>query len=135
MVKQPYNYDTLPPIPELEVALSLCQATEILGPFHSIVDSGADATLIPIKLLRQMGAHAWDEALVRGPWGECHHIYTYLVDIHIQTQIFPSVEVVGDPLGKTITLGRNLLNKLLLLLDGPDTTLYLLTQRPRQLHF
>ena len=100
-----------------------------------IVDSGADATLVPIEILKQLGAQSWDEAILRGPWGEGRRIYTYIVDVCICEQIFPGIEVVGDTLGETIVLGRNLLNKLILLLDGPDTTLYILTQRPRHLKF
>jgi len=135
MPKLPYNYEVAPPIPDLEIALSLPQATEALGPFRAIVDSGADATLIPIEMLKQLGAQAWDEALLRGPWGERRRVYTYIVDVRIYGQVFPGIEVVGDNKGETIVLGRNLLNKLILLLDGPDTTLYILTQRPRSMKF
>jgi len=135
MSKQPYNNEVTPPIPDLEIILGLPQATETLGPFRAIVDSGADATLVPIEILKQLGAQSWDEAILRGPWGEGRRIYTYIVDVCICEQIFPGIEVVGDTLGETIVLGRNLLNKLILLLDGPDTTLYILTQRPRHLKF
>ncbi len=135
MPKQPYNNEVTPPIPDLEIILGLPQATETLGPFRAIVDSGADATLVPIEILKQLGAQSWDEAILRGPWGEGRRIYTYIVDVCICEQIFPGIEVVGDTLGETIVLGRNLLNKLILLLDGPDTTLYILTQRPRHLKF
>ena len=133
--KQPYNNEIVPPIPDLEIALGLPQATETLGPFCAIVDSGADATLIPTETLKHLGVQAWDEAILRGPWGEGRRIYTYLVDVHIYGQVFPGIEVVGDDEGETIVLGRNLLNKLILLLDGPDTTLYILTQCPRHLKF
>jgi hypothetical protein len=133
MPKLPYNYEVAPPIPDLEIALGLPQATETVGPFRAIVDSGADAALIPIAMLKQLGAQAWDEVMLRGPWGERRRIYTYIVDVHIYGRVFPGIEVVGDTLGETIVLGRTLLNKLILLLDGPDTTLYILKQRPRHL--
>jgi len=135
MHKLPYNYEVVPPIPDLEIALGLPQATETIGPFRAIVDSGADATLIPIAMLKQLGAQAWDEAMLRGPWGERRRIYTYVMDVHIYGRVFPGIEVVGDNMGEAIVLGRNLLNKLILLLDGPDTTLYILTQRPRSMKF
>lgn len=135
MPKQPYDTEATPPIPEIEIALTLPQSAETLGPLHAIVDSGADATLVPVEILQQLGARACDEALLRGPWGEQRRVYTYLVDVHIYERVLPGIEVVGDTLGETIVLGRNLLNKLIVLLDGPDTTLYILTQRPRGLHF
>jgi len=135
MPKRLYNDEVTPPIPELDIALSLPQATATLGPVPAVVDSGADATLVPVEMLRQLGAQAWDEALLRGPWGEGRRIYTYLLDIHFAGQVLPGIEVVGDTMGEVIVLGRNLLNKLILLLDGPDTTLYILAQRPRSMKF
>ncbi len=50
--EQPYNNEVTPPIPDLEITLSLSRATETLGPFRAIVDSGADATLVPIEMLK-----------------------------------------------------------------------------------
>lgn len=135
MSQQAYNQDITPPIPNLDIALSLSKVRETIGPLHAIVDSGADATLIPKDVLKRLGARAWGEALLRGPWGESRHIYTYVVDIHIKGDIFPGIEVVGDDLGEEVVLGRNLLNKLILLLDGPETTLYTLPQRPRHLRY
>jgi len=135
MAKHPYNVELSPPAPTLNIALSLCQVTETLGPFPAIVDSGADATLVPTRCLQQLGAQVWDEALLRGPWGESRRIYTYLVDLHLAGQVLPAIEVVGDTLGETPVLGRNLLNKLILLLDGPEMMLYVLAQRPHHLEF
>ncbi len=44
----------------------------------------------------------------------------FTVDIGIDQLCLPAVEVVGDERGNEIILGRNVLNKLRLLLDGPN---------------
>jgi hypothetical protein len=41
------------------------------------------------------------------------------VDIEINGDTLPNLEVVGDELTEEIILGRDVLNKLKLLLDGP----------------
>jgi hypothetical protein len=43
----------------------------------------------------------------------------------------PGVEVVADDLAADVLLGRNVLNRLILLLDGPDGMTDVLPRRPR----
>ena len=45
--------------------------------------------------------------------------------------MLPSVIVVGDDQGSEVLLGRNVLNKLILLLDGQSRETELLEQRPQ----
>ncbi len=135
MVKVRYSDDYNPPFPILEIALSLPRAMETLGPFPAVVDSGADASLVPKNLLAQLGAESCAQASLRGPWGKRRLIYTFLIDIWIGDHVIPNIEVVGDNLSQDIILGRTLLNKMIILLDGPETTLYVLTRRPRHLAF
>jgi hypothetical protein len=43
-----------------------------------------------------------------------------VLDLHLDNSIvLPSIDVVSDPIGREVILGRNVLNKLRLLLDGP----------------
>ena len=48
-------------------------------------------------------------------WMTC----VFAVDVSIGSLRLPAIEVVGDERGNEIVLGRNVLNKLRLLLDGP----------------
>ena len=43
----------------------------------------------------------------------------YLVDIEVGELTLPGMWVVGDEWGSEVVLGRNALNRLRLLLDGP----------------
>lgn len=133
MLNAPYSATYLPPVPVLFLTLRLPGDAETVGPIPAIVDTGADATLMPVAYLQQLGAPIWDEAYLRSQWGERRHIYTYLLDIDIGAYSLPGIVVVGDDQGQEIFLGRTALNKLILLLDGPQTTLHILSQVPHHL--
>ncbi|MCZ7672315.1 MAG: hypothetical protein M5U34_36940 [Chloroflexi bacterium] len=44
----------------------------------------------------------------------------YLIDVQIGEITLPGIEVVGDELSTEIVLGRDVLNRLRVLLDGVD---------------
>ncbi|PKO22016.1 MAG: hypothetical protein CVU38_11630 [Chloroflexi bacterium HGW-Chloroflexi-1] len=90
-------------------------------------------TLIPLTHLEQIGAPELDEAGLRSHWGDYTPMTTYLVDIQFSTGILPGIAVVGDLYGNEILLGRNVLNKMLLLIDGPCQITDVLTRCPRGL--
>jgi len=69
--------------------------------------------------LRQVRAKKVDRAILRSQWGERHLVSLYAVAIEINRHRFAAVWVVGDELGNEIVIGRNVLNRLRLLLDGP----------------
>ena len=46
----------------------------------------------------------------------------YIVDIEIEGRTLPGIWVAGDSQSDEIILGRSVLNKVRLLLDGLDTT-------------
>ncbi len=108
-----------PPMPALEIQLGYPGETLTLGPLTAIVDTGADGTLIPQSLIDEIGAPLVDDVRVRSPWGRWRYLQLFTVDIGLETLRLPAIEVVGDDLGDEIILGRNVLNQLRLLLDGP----------------
>jgi hypothetical protein len=59
---------------------------------------------------------------IRSQWRERYSVMLYLVDIQIGNLTLPGIEVVGDELSDEIVLGRNVLNRLRVLLDGPGET-------------
>lgn len=62
----------------------------------------------------------------------------YLIDLHLASGVLPDIEVVGvnDDVdefeNEDIILGRNVLNKLILLLEGPQQQTTILERRPRR---
>ncbi len=75
--------------------------------------------LMTLLNLEQIGARRVFETGLRSQWGERRTVFLYLVNLQIGTLELTGVYVVGDELGKEFILGRNVLNELRLLLDGP----------------
>jgi predicted aspartyl protease len=121
-----YNARYIPAIPVIEIALSLPGEGQQFGPLQGIIDTGADGSLVPISHLAKINATYVDEALLRSQWGEWRSASVYMLDIHVGEYSLPGIYVVGDDLGDEIILGRNFLNHLRLLLDGPDAVTQLL---------
>jgi len=59
---------------------------------------------------------------LRSQWGERRQVFLYLIDLHIGTILLPAVYVVGDDLGDEFIIGRDVLNRLRIALDGPNLT-------------
>jgi predicted aspartyl protease len=118
-MKRAYNNQYVPPVPVLQVRLSTPEwelKTELLV---GIVDTGADGTLVPVEYLQQIQASVEGHSGLRSQWGERRSVNLYLVDVEIEGLILPGIWVVGDDLSDEIVLGRNVLNRLRIFLDGP----------------
>ena len=83
-----------------------------------LVDTGADATIVPIQYLDQIEAAVEGYGRVRGQWGEATSINLYAVDVVVEEIVFPGLIIVGDEVGNEVILGRDVLNRMRLLLDG-----------------
>jgi predicted aspartyl protease len=118
----PYLDHYNPPMPVLEIHLAYPEGSPSLGPLAAIIDTGADSMLVPQDLPDRIGAPFSDEARLRSHWGEWRQVALFIVDLGIEDLRLPNVEVVGDDEGDEIILGRNVLNRLRLLLDGPAGT-------------
>jgi hypothetical protein len=121
-MKYPYNAAYEPPFPVVEVVLDNLEQGLQTNPVPALLDTGADGSLIPIAYLRQIRAPVLADTRIRSHWGEWRSVQLFMVDLIMDTIRFPSVFVVGDDQGDEIVLGRDILNKLRLLLDGPANT-------------
>lgn len=118
-MSEPFSDIFAPPAPVLRILFGPQGEQLRFGPFAALVDTGADATLFPLLLLADASVPAFAEVRVRGQWGESHSAHLYLVDVEIEGVRLPNVYAVDDEQGEEIVLGRNVLNKLALFLDGP----------------
>jgi len=119
MSHYPYSTEYLPAAPVMEIGLGAPGTEPSLGFLKALVDTGADATIVPIAHLRQIKAKKIDQATLRSQWGERRAVALYAVALEINQYRFDAIRVVGDEIGDEVILGRNLLNRLRLLLDGP----------------
>jgi hypothetical protein len=115
----PFDATYFPPFPVLEVTLSTPAEGLTTDTLPALVDTGSDATFVPLGHLSQIGAVETTEMWALSHWGERRHVLLYLIDIQVGHLTLPGIEVVGDDLGNEILLGRDVLNRLRLLLDGP----------------
>ena len=130
-MSSPYDSTYAPPAPTLALRLAASGDSPKTGPLTAIVDTGSDATLIPNQYLEQVEAVDSGDAVLRSALGETREVHLYEVDIHLDSRLVPGVIVVGDDYGAEIVLGRDVLNKLILLLDGPRNEIEVFDQHPR----
>lgn len=130
-MSSPYDSTYTPPAPALDLRLAAPGDTPKAGPLTAIVDTGSDATLIPNQYLEQVEAIDSGDAVLHSVLGETREVHLYEVDIHIDSLLVPGVIVVGDDYGDEIVMGRDVLNKLILLLDGPRNEIEIFDQHPR----
>ncbi len=119
----PYDATFAIPFPSLPVVIRQIDGSAATSDLVALVDTGADVTAVPRNYLRMVQAEEAYTARIRSHWGESWPVSVYLVDLEIAEQLLPAVEVVGDDETEDILLGRNVLNKLTLLLDGPHETI------------
>lgn len=122
-MKFSYSTDYAPPAPGADVKLRPPEESTMLGPFPAIVDTGADMCVVPDRYLKRWRLPAEDYGYLRSQWGERRKVAIYSLDIEIGAARYVAVDVVADERGDEIILGRNLLNKLVVTLNGPQQEL------------
>ena len=131
-----YNQQKYPPAPALKVRISAPFEPTRTDLLPALIDTGGDFTLVPLSWLLQINAPEVRWAYLRGLWGERRQVTLYLVDLHLDTGVLAGIEVIGadddeEPVeDREVILGRNVLNKLILLLDGPNEQTDILERRP-----
>lgn len=119
-MKFPYNIQLTPAAPALELYLGLPDEALRVGPITAIVDTGADTTVIPEHYLHKLALTPDSHRFLTSPWGGRQLAKVYFLDVRLGEWRFPTVMVVGDQYGQEAIIGRNLLNKLVLTLHGPQ---------------
>jgi predicted aspartyl protease len=124
-VKYIYDIAYSPPAPVLEIYLGAPEQVLTIGPLRALVDTGADATIVPSRHIRPLGLQVDNRKYLRTQFGERIKVDVYLLDVGIGPILLPLIEIVADETGREIIIGRNLLNKLTLTLHGPKQVLEL----------
>ena len=114
-----FDYDTsyVPAIPIVEVEIRFAENLPSLS-LRAIVDSGADVTIIPMQFLRQVKARRGEKAWLRGTVRQRIQVDRYWIWLHIGGHNPLYIEVVGDIEGEEAILGRDVLNQLIVTLNG-----------------
>ena len=118
-----YNTDYVPPAPHLEIRLAVPDEMFRMTPLAVLVDTGADATIVPIRYLAPLGVQIDNRKTLRSQWGERRIVDVYLLDVQVGDLRLPLIEIIADERGAEAILGRSVLNRLTMVLDGPKQTL------------
>ena len=121
-----YSYDTTfhPPMPVADVQFqspgraTLPSTRYGIATFSALLDSGADGTMVPIDLLEAAEARCVGEARLRGITGAGITVDVYVLNIQVGSHWVRGVRVVAVAAHTEIVLGRNVLNHLILTLNG-----------------
>jgi hypothetical protein len=113
-----YNSAYSPTAPFVDIEVD--GYNEALGKrtLSAMVDSGADATMLPLSILEAIGAFYKDSMWMRGSTGGRIEVDLYLVAIRIGSNLIRGLHVVGIPNSNETIIGRDVLNQLIVTLNG-----------------
>lgn len=137
MITSTYTSAKKPVAPIVNVSFSAPGESVKTAEYPALIDTGGDFTTAPLEWLLQVDAPEVRGAYIRGLWSAQRIVTLYLVDLHIANEVLPAVEVVGIPEDdieteedREVVLGRNVLNSLIVLLDGPQRQCAILDRTP-----
>jgi predicted aspartyl protease len=84
----------------------------------ALVDSGADATILPLQILQQVGAKYLKTSYLRTGDERRIVVNLYRVSIQLAAQRVQSVRAVGFKVPTEAVLGRDVLNHFIVTLNG-----------------
>ncbi len=107
--------------PSPEVSIQVCNPLNdsLKSNVSAIVDTGAFMTCLPQSIIQQLGKLPYSQIGVQGPIGKPVNRKTYHVHIKIAEHVDQVVEVLAIPREYAL-IGRDILNRHKVVLDGPD---------------
>jgi hypothetical protein len=122
MIRYRYAQHLEPPAPFVNVSL-IAPTTTSLANLPAQIDSAADRTVLPGRVVRTLGLVEDGRLLFQGFGGEAVELPVFLVDVQVHDRQTISVRAVLGENEPCILLGRDVLNAFRFLLDGPNQAL------------
>ncbi len=108
------NYSLSAPIVAIDVYGTNANSQKITA----LIDSGADATMLPFSLLEQLGADEVETRYLRTITGRRSIVDLYRVSIHIGPFQIPAIRAIATDSSMEAIIGRDVLNQLIVTLNG-----------------
>ncbi|MCA9998371.1 MAG: retropepsin-like domain-containing protein [Anaerolineales bacterium] len=120
MLTYTHDYDTAynPAMPIVDIALRR-SANQPAIQLQAIVDTGSDATMIPITYLRQIKARKGHRQILSGTAGGRYEVDLYSVSVQIGSYRPIYVDAAGTTRGNEVIIGRDVLNQFVITLNAP----------------
>src|SRR5262245_36700417 len=124
MIRYSYNQQVQPPAPFIYVAVIAPGQTTRADRVPMLIDSGADLSVIPQRLIAELNLIKFSNVGVGGFRESLEPGDTFLVGLQIHDWEIEAVEVIAgdDSYGLP---GRDVINQFLIILDGPNLALTL----------
>lgn len=121
-----YDHSFEPPAPVAEVIVAHPITGTSSGALRGKLDSGADVTVIPDRLIAQLNLTPKGSIWTRGYDGAYSRRPVYYVRLIVEGFDLPTVRcIAADPSqssGRQRAVGRNVLNRFIITLDGKNLT-------------
>lgn len=126
-----YDYDPAyaPPAPFLPIAVDGYDPAKAPAILPAFVDTGADGTLLPEDILHTVGAEYVDTVRMADVAGGIQRLDRYTVRVQIDGEIVHAVSAVATAAGSEALIGRDVLNHLVVTLNGPAGVVELQVER------
>lgn len=111
-----FNYEGtyVPSAPVATIQVYAKSAIELVA----LLDSGADGTMIPVNVLRQIGARYQETRAMRAVSGVRQTVDLYLVTVQIGSHKLRGIRAAAVTVGSEVILGRDVLNHLVVTFNG-----------------
>jgi predicted aspartyl protease len=123
MIRYQYVANFSPPAPFVQITLRSPTGGNVAGVIPGQIDSAADRTVIPGRFVDELQLASVRQILVEGLGGAVHSLDAYIVLIQIHDLQPIAVEIVAHAGESFVLLGRDVLNHLRIVLDGPKQVL------------
>ena len=110
------DYNPAMPVVDIEIGRAMDAASLAL---KAVVDSGADATIIPVHSLREIHARRSRKMWMSGITGGRVLVDLYQVSLQLGPFAQMLLEVVASTQNDEVIVGRDVLNHLTVTLNGP----------------
>lgn len=113
-----YSQQYTPSAPVIEIEVTAPGIRRAKEKIVALVDSGSDGTIIPVNILERVSARCVGDARMVGVIGGSIVVDVYLATLIIGTHTMSAVRVVAAMDGAEAIIGRNVLNRLVVTLNG-----------------
>lgn len=111
------TYDPAAPVIDIIISHPVSDGNQVS--LVAMMDTGADATMLPFDELEKVGARFLETRQMRGATGHILVVDTYLVTIRLGPHTLHGVQAVAMQSNTESIVGRDVLNQLEIILNGP----------------
>ena len=113
-----YDFTYIPSAPVVEIRVTNGQSAPSVA-LLALIDTGADATMIPISILERLNLEPIDSRFLRTVTGMRSVVDLYPLTVEIGPFRFADLTVIATNRDREIIVGHDILTHLIVTLDGP----------------